>query len=128
LDQSVKARQNLWAWMSEWYSIEQQHRRVPAREAREYRVPRFIRCVMDRGMPAMNVENKNSPSRADELPLCRVRFARVVARFQHPRIAMRPGDDPRRAVVLREVDESADRVAPVPHPGLTPQPLAPINV
>ncbi len=79
-------------------------------------------------MSAMDVENKDSPSRAEELPLGRVWFARVVAGFQYPRIAMRPGDDPRRAVVPREVDESADRVAPVPHPRLTPQALAPIHV
>jgi hypothetical protein len=55
-------------------------------------------------------------------------FASIVAHLQHPRVAMRPGDDPCRPVFLREVHESADRVAPVPHAGLTPQPIAPISV
>jgi len=54
-------------------------------------------------MPAMDVENKNSPSRADELPLSRVRFARVVAGVKHLRVSMRPRDDSRRTIVLCEV-------------------------
>jgi hypothetical protein len=79
LDFSVKACQYHWAWIRDFYSIQRQHRRVPAREAREYRVPRAIRSIMDCRMPAMDVENKQCPSRAEELPLCRVWFARVVA-------------------------------------------------
>jgi len=58
---------------------------------------------MDCRMPAMDVENKNSPSRADELPLSRVRFARVVAGVKHLRVSMRPRDDSRRTIVLCEV-------------------------
>ena len=52
---------------------------------------------------------------ADELPLGWVGLLRVVAGFQHPGVSMRPGYDARRTIVVREVYQSADRVASVPH-------------
>ena len=76
----------------------------------------------------MDVDNKNRPRGAEELPLCGVWFASVVAGFQHPRVSMRPGDDPCRPVVLREVHERANRVATVPDARLAPQAVARISV
>jgi hypothetical protein len=67
----------------------------------------------------MDVENKDSPGRAGQSSLSRVRLASVMAGFQHPRVSMRPRYYARRTIVLSEVHESADRVAAVPHARLT---------
>ena len=76
----------------------------------------------------MDVDNKNCPRGAEELLLCGVWFASVVAGFQHPRVSMRPGDDSCRPVVLRAVHESANRVVAVPDARLAAQAVARISV
>jgi RNA polymerase sigma-70 factor (ECF subfamily) len=51
----AKSCQRLRGPIRERFTIQQEQRRVAAREASEYSVSRFVRCVMDRGMLAMDV-------------------------------------------------------------------------
>ncbi len=101
-----------------------QQRRVAAGEVREQRQPRLVRPVQHRRVGAVDVEDEHRPGRADELPLQRVRLARVgephiaaAPALDQSGVPVRAGDDPRGPVLRREIDQGANRVAGVPHAG-----------